>query len=133
MKILKSLIGIGIMFMSFSGMAQKQYDHAMSKDPVERAKMQTEKMTEHLGLSEIQQEQIAEINLRYAKEAQVIYEASEDKEAAKDDIRKLKKSQDGEIIAVLNEKQTAKWEEHKQKRRQQMQQKKQKQAMPDSK
>jgi len=121
------------MFMSFAGMAQKQDRSAMSKDPAERAKMQTKKMTEHLKLSEKQQSQIAEINLRYAKEVQVIHDGSEDREAAKEEIKKLKKRQDGEIIAVLDEKQIAIYEEHKLKRRQQMQQKKQEPAVPDSK
>ena len=91
MKSLKSLLGIGIMVMSFSAFAQSQDKHALSKDPAERAKMQTKKMTEHLDLSEKQQSQIADINLRYAKEVQVIHDGSEDRAAAKDEIRKLKK------------------------------------------
>lgn len=133
MKSLKSLICIGIMFLSFTALAQKQDMNAMSKDPAERAKMQTQRMTEHLKLSEKQQAMINEINLIYAKEIQVIHDGNEDREAAKDEIKKLKKRQDGEIIAVLDEKQVALWEKYKEKRRQQMQQKQQKRTIPDSK
>ena len=130
---LKSIISAGIVLLSLSGMAQKQDRHAMSKDPAERAKMQTEKMTEHLSLSDKQQEQIAEINLRYTQQAQKIRDGSEDREAARDQIKKTMKLQDNEIIAVLNEEQIILWEKHKQKRRQQMQQERQKQAVPESK
>jgi len=130
---LKSIISVGIVFLSLSGMAQKHEGQGMSKDPAERAKMQTEKMTEQLKLSDTQQKQIAEINYRNAKEMQVIHDGSEDRDAAKDEIKKLRKRQDGEIKAVLDEKQNTLWEEHKQKRRQQMHQKQQKQAAPESK
>lgn len=133
MKFLKSIISVGVVLLSLSGMAQKHEGQSMSKDPAERAKMQTQKMTEHIHLSDMQQEQIAEINYRYAKEMQVIHDGSEDRDAAKDEIKKLRKRQDGEIKALLDEKQNALWEEHKQKRRQQMQQKQQKQAEPESK
>ena len=133
MRSLKNLLTIGTLLMAISVNAQKPEGHAFSKDPAERAKMQTERMTEHLKLDEKQQEQIAAINLRYAEKVQSIHEATEDREATKQKIRKLKKMQDTEITELLDEKQKAEWEKQKAARKEKMQHKRKEEKMPDSK
>lgn len=80
--------------------------------PEERAKFQTEKMTEQLGLTPEQAEKIHAINLKYATQAnEKLSEAKADGKKGKrgKGVKKHLKARDKEIQGVLNKEQKKKF------------------------
>lgn len=98
----------------------------VSKDPEERAKARTERMTKELGLSPEQAAKVDAINLKYADKGA---ELRKEQEAARTEARKeakaMRDAHDVELKAVLTPDQYTKWtarkeemkKEHQERRR----------------
>lgn len=80
------------------------------RDPEARAKERTERMTEQLGLSTTQADQITEINMIYGEKMRALRD-SDDREAAFAERKILREQQNTAIKAVLNDKQVALYNE----------------------
>jgi len=89
----------------------------VERSPQARAENRTEKMTEHLGLSKEQSDQIAKINATYADKIASQRKANaKDKEAAKTAIKSLKSEQASAIKSILTPEQMTKYEAMKKRR-----------------
>ena len=96
--------------------AQAQPRPERIKDPAERAERLTDKLTEALELTEEQQTSVGEINLKYAQEANNLWEEHrESREKAREQVRAMKQQKDAELEEVLTEEQMAKYQEYQEK------------------
>lgn len=101
--------------------------------PVERAKMETERMSKLLGLDAQQKAKIHEISLNYAQKDSIHFTKMQDMQSASQAERKAmresmqaeRKAKEDEIKAVLTEAQKAKYDEIQQQMRERMQQRQQ--------
>ena len=88
-------------------------------DPYERAERQTERMKEHLGLSDEQTEQVSEINIAAAEKMQEAREsANGDREAMRSKMMTIRQETNTSLKEVLSEEQWTKFEAIRQEMRQ---------------
>jgi len=119
MKSLKlTFIALTLTFLASSAMAQEMEE---KKTPEERAKMQTERMTEKLLLNPDQKAKVYEINLQIDKKNQAVHQdksmLAETKKATMDSNNQTRKEM---IKAVLTPEQNQKFDEmeaHRQERK----------------
>ena len=100
MKFTHSILSIAVLL---SGLLIAQDEGKMN--PKDRAKMQTERLTENLGLSPDQAEKVHAINLKYAQTADEKMgkaKADEKKGKHRKGVKKHLKARDKEIRSVLN-------------------------------
>lgn len=77
--------------------------------PEERAKRQTESLTEQLSLTDTQKKQVYEINLKYSQPRGEDENLS--RENRRESFRKLQEEKDKEVKAVLDDDQKVKYDE----------------------
>lgn len=109
----KVMMTLGLIFMiGLSVNAQQRQGERPSAE--ERVKKSTERMAEHLELTEAQKTQILNLNLEFAKQQEALRaERSEQGEARKEAMQ----AQEEKIKAILTPAQAEKWEEAKSQRR----------------
>ncbi len=98
------------------GKRGKGHHKGGTKSSEERAAHHTERLTEKLSLNEAQATKIAAINLEFAKKADAIKEANEDREAGREEMNALRTEQKTVIKAVLNTEQITQFDAMKDKR-----------------
>lgn len=112
---LKHVLAISaILMISTSSFSQDKLDQVFAGTTAEeRAQNQTERMTEHLELTDVQQDKIYTINLRYAREMETAYRASGGKLQRMKRMRAVGQKKDGELKGVLNADQYKKYQQMK--------------------
>lgn len=107
---------LGILF-QFSA-AQKPGEKRASKAPEERAKLQTEKLTEELGLNETQIPKVMALNLEINKKiAEARKSSNGNRDAAMEQIRELRKKYIEELNKILTRTQQVKFKKLQEKRK----------------
>lgn len=103
---------------------QAQRGGGWNADPAERAKQQTERMTESLSLSEKQAEKVGEINLKYAKKMADARESytGEDRSGMREIMRTIFDEQNAELKGVMTSDQYEQWQKIQEEQRQRRQQ-----------
>ena len=90
--------------------AQAQDKAHEKKSATERAAVRTERMAKELGLSADQQARVKELNLRYAKEAEVRHADDQAKrEVRHKEMRSRKEAYDAELKGMVSDEQYVKW------------------------
>ncbi|AYB29091.1 hypothetical protein [Chryseolinea soli] len=94
--------------------AQNKLDKLMTETTAEeRAEMQTRNMTEKLSLRDDQKPTVQEINLRYARKMQSVYNAGGGKLQRFRKMKGVSEEKDGELKKVLDASQYAAYEKNK--------------------
>ena len=87
-------------------------------DPAQRAKQQTDLMTEKLALSDAQAAKVKEINLKYANKMKEAREKADgDWEAMRGTIGTIREEQDKELQTVMTEEQWQQWVKYREEER----------------
>jgi Spy/CpxP family protein refolding chaperone len=87
--------------------------HFKNTTPEERADFQTNKMKTLLNLSDEQTAKVREINLKYAKENQEVFNSDVTKEEKKNKLRAIYEQKQNELKTVLTEEQYEKLQSEK--------------------
>lgn len=110
----KIMMTLGLTMMMALSVFAQQRGGGERPSAEDRAKRSTERMAEHLGLSDAQKEQILNLNLEFAKQQEAQRaEQREQGEARKEAMQ----AQEEKIKAVLTPEQAEKWEAAKKERR----------------
>ncbi len=108
------LLSLAILFIAFQAKAQGPN---RGGTPEEFANRQTKQMTELLSLSEKQQEQVAALNLKYAKKRdEQRKEAVGDREAMREKMKTMRTERQKELKEILSEEQYNKYIEFEKER-----------------
>jgi hypothetical protein len=99
---------------------ERMRKHMENTTPEERADFQTNRMQEFLTLSDEQTEKVREINLKYAKEMQQIFESEGPREEKKSNMRALHEQKQNELKEVFSEEQYEKYRSKKKEMKKQM-------------
>uniref|UniRef100_UPI0032164B02 hypothetical protein n=1 Tax=uncultured Draconibacterium sp. TaxID=1573823 RepID=UPI0032164B02 len=117
-------IGLVIMIVVFGmtiSLAQNRGGQR-SFDPEERAKRQTEQLTELLGLDKAQAKKVHELNLKAGKEMSEMRQGMQsggDREAMREKMMEARKKQNAEMKKILSADQYKKYEKYLEERRSQ--------------
>ena len=95
------------------GQARMMERKEMMRSPEGRAEINIQRMTENLGLTEDQADQIYQIRQEQRDEIRSIMQGADDKAAAREEARAVKAEADEQIKGILNADQQKKWEEMK--------------------
>ena len=87
--------------------------HFKNTTPEERADFQTNRMKTLLNLSDEQTAKVREINLKYAKENQEVFNSDVTKEEKKNKLRAIYEQKQNELKTVLTEEQYEKYRSEK--------------------
>ncbi|MCA5005390.1 hypothetical protein [Sphingobacterium bovistauri] len=109
---MKSLISILALVLSLGLANAQQGGNRPQRTPEEMAKMQMERLTKELNLSQTQQDSIQKYILSTSKEQQKIFrEAGDNREAAMKSMQALREKQSLKVKTFLNEEQSKKYDE----------------------
>ena len=110
---------IAVFALSIASMAQDR--GSRNFDPKERAKRQTEELTEQLGLNKDQQKKVGELNEKYSEKMTAMFEdmrgGGGDREAMREKMTKLRDEQNKEMKKILTDDQYKKYEKYLEERR----------------
>ena len=111
-------IGIALMALLFisAGSIAQQRDF----DPEEFAKRQTAQLKEELGLDEVQEKKVYELNLESIKKMSVLREKMRDGggfEGMREKMMEIREDQNKKMKEILSEKQWTKYEKYQEERR----------------
>lgn len=114
------LASVLILFATITISHAQDRGRMQQRNPEDMAKMQTERLTKELNLSQSQQDSIYKYVLATATEQRKIFqENNNDRQAAMKAMQELRQKQDLKIKSFLNEEQTKKYEEIQKQRMQQ--------------
>ncbi len=109
MKLSRKNFAMAVFLFAISFSLNAMTEHKLKKDkptPVERAKKQTNRMIEKIGLSEQQAVQVEQINLTFAEKISSLYDGEKvDKEAMKASREELKLERIAAMKRILTEEQ----------------------------
>jgi Spy/CpxP family protein refolding chaperone len=111
---------IALMAPAASSRAQGKLDRLKGTTPTERAKVQTEVMTEKLGLTAEQAPKISAINLKYAEKMEPIIQGKEPPFARMRQMKEINEQKEGELKSVLTAEQFQKYLAGKEQRREKL-------------
>lgn len=114
------LASVLILFATITISYAQERGRMQQRNPENMAKMQTERLTKELNLSQSQQDSIYKYVLATATEQRKVFqENNNDRQAAMKAMQELRQKQDLKIKSFLNEEQTKKYEEIQKQRMQQ--------------
>lgn len=114
-----SLLLVAVFALSFASLAQERGQRSF--DPEKMAERQTEELTEALGLSEEQQEQVLALNTEVAENMQAMRKEMQDedmdRETMREKMQEIRDEQNAKLKEILTEAQYEKYEEYLEERR----------------
>ena len=109
---MKSLITSLVLILSVAFASAQDRGNRTQRNPEQMAKMQVERLTKELNLSQTQQDSIHKYVLSNAKEQQEIFKnAGDDRDAARKSIQSLREKHTQKVKSFLNEDQINKYDE----------------------
>ena len=109
---MKSLITSLVLILSVAFASAQDRGNRTQRNPEQMAKMQVERLTKELNLSQTQQDSIHKYVLSNAKEQQEIFKnAGDDRDAARKSIQSLLEKHTQKVKSFLNEDQINKYDE----------------------
>lgn len=114
-----SLLLVAVFALTFASLAQERGQRSF--DPEKMAERQTEELTEALGLSEEQQEQVLALNTEVAENMQAMRKEMQDedmdRETMREKMQEIRDEQNAKLKEILTEAQYEKYEEYLEERR----------------
>ncbi len=117
--VFRNLFIVSILLFSYSVTQAQMVGGGREMDPTKRAEQQTANMTEVLGLSEAQAVKVKEINIKYNKKMQELFNANQggDMTAIREKMGQMQQEQNNEFKVVMTSEQFEKWVKYQEEQR----------------